>query len=384
VKRVVVLGSTGSIGESTLAVARAMPEEMRVVALACASSAGRLAAQAAEFRPEAIAVCDESAARRFASAVSGAGRLYAGEQGILDMIRDVPADIVVNGISGSAGLLPSLAALRAGKDLALANKESMVMAGPFLRAEAAAAARRILPVDSEHAALFGLLEGQDPSEIAELILTASGGALRALTDAELAHARLADALRHPTWKMGAKITVDCASMANKGLEVIEAHRLFSVETGRIKVLIHPESRVHSLLRTVDGTLHAQISTPDMRTPIQNALTYPAVKPGEVEWLDLAGSCLTFRPVDMRRYRMLALAYEAAERSPVHPIIFNAANEVAVAWFMKDAIPFMAIARVVEEALGMQWDFPCASVEGVLAADCEARRRVGPLMKRFCE
>jgi 1-deoxy-D-xylulose-5-phosphate reductoisomerase len=384
VKRIIVLGSTGSIGESTLAVAREMPEELRVVGLACRSQAARLAAQAAEFRPEAIALGEEEAARGMKPCVASTTRLYEGEQGTLDMIREVEADIVVNGISGAAGLLPSVAALRAGKDLALANKESMVMAGSFLRAEAEAAGRRILPVDSEHAALFGLLEGQNPSEVAELILTASGGALRGLSDKDLAHVRLADALRHPTWKMGAKITVDCASMANKGLEVIEAHGFFSIDMPRIKVLIHPESRVHSLLRTVDGTLHAQISTPDMRTPIQNALTYPALKRGKVEWLDLAGSCLTFQAVDMRRYRMLALAYQAAELSAFHPVIFNAANEVAVAWFMKDAIPFMAIAQVVEEALGMEWGSPCASIDGVLAVDREARRRVAPLLKRFCE
>jgi 1-deoxy-D-xylulose-5-phosphate reductoisomerase len=377
-----VLGSTGSIGESTLAVVRAMPGEFRIVAMCCARRWERLAAQAAEFGPEAVAIFQESAAARFEGECAAECRLYRGAGGILSMIEEVDAEIVVNGVSGAPGLLPSLAALRSGKDLALANKESMVMAGRIVLAEASAQGRNVIPVDSEHAALFSLLGSQDYTEVAELILTASGGAFRDLSVADLARVRFADALRHPTWKMGAKITVDSASMANKGLEVIEAHRLFGIDTKRIQVLVHPESLVHSLVRTIDGTLHAQISTPDMRIPIQNALTYPAVRPGAVDWLDLASRRLTFLPVDMCKFRMLSLAYGAAVRSAAHPIVFNAANEVAVASFMEDAVPFSAIAAVVEEALASGWTSSCDSIDEVLAVDAEARRRASDAMKGF--
>ena len=304
-------------------------------------------------------------------------RIYAGPRGVLDMLADIPADIVVNGISGAAGLLPSVAAMRAGSDLALANKETIVMAGRLVLDEAAAHSRRVLPVDSEHAALASLLSRVNPAEVAELGLTASGGALRDLPLSKLGRARLADVLRHPTWKMGRKITVDCATMANKGLEVIEAHLLFKVPTSRIKVLIHPQSQVHSLLRTVDGTLRAELSAPDMRIPIQNALTWPEVVPNPVPWLD--PSCLTFLPVDHKRYPMLDLAY-AASATAVHPIVFNAANEVAVSRFIEDAIPFTVISTVVEQVLSLEWAEPCDSLESVLAVDAEARRRTGELMK----
>jgi 1-deoxy-D-xylulose-5-phosphate reductoisomerase len=277
-------------------------------------------------------------------------------------------------------LLPSLAALRSGKDLALANKESLVMAGVLVQREALAQGRNVLPVDSEHAALFSMLQCQAADEVSELILTASGGAFRDLPFAELSRVRFADALRHPTWKMGAKITVDSATMANKGLEVIEAHRLFGIALSRIRVLIHPQSLVHSLVRTIDGTLHAELSTPDMRIPIQNALTFPAVRANEVSVLDLIGKGLTFLPVDPLKYRMLDLAYRAADLSAAHPIVYNAANEVAVAAFMEDAIPFTAISAVVEDVLEAVVGSEPSSVEGVLAIDAEARRRATEKMK----
>jgi 1-deoxy-D-xylulose-5-phosphate reductoisomerase len=235
-------------------------------------------------------------------------------------------------------------------------------------------------VDSEHAALFSMLQCQAADEVSELILTASGGAFRDLPFAELSRVRFADALRHPTWKMGAKITVDSATMANKGLEVIEAHRLFGIALSRIRVLIHPQSLVHSLVRTIDGTLHAELSTPDMRIPIQNALTFPAVRANEVSVLDLIGKGLTFLPVDPLKYRMLDLAYRAADLSAAHPIVYNAANEVAVAAFMEDAIPFTAISAVVEDVLEAVVGSEPSSVEGVLAIDAEARRRATEKMK----
>jgi 1-deoxy-D-xylulose-5-phosphate reductoisomerase len=370
-KRLLVLGSTGSIGESTLAVTRSLGDAFSVVALTCKRRRARLAEQAAEFRPGAVAVVDDG--RDFAVAGLPGLKVYRGSEGLLALVEETEADIAVNGIAGASGLLPSLAALRSGKDLALANKESLVMAGNLVQREAAAQGRKVLPVDSEHAALFSMLQCQAADEVSELILTASGGAFRDLPYTELSKVRFADALRHPTWKMGAKITVDSATMANKGLEVIEAHRLFGIALSRIRVLIHPQSLVHSLVRTVDGTLHAECSTPDMRIPIQNALTFPATRANEVDPLDLIGRSLTFLPVDPLKYRMLDLAYQAAGLSGAHPIVYNAANEVAVAAFMEDAIPFTAIAAVVEDVLEGSAGGEPATVEDVLAVDAQARR-----------
>jgi len=370
-KRLLVLGSTGSIGESTLAVARALPDELRVVGLGCARNGGLLAAQAREFGVEAAAVTDDAGTRASFPATT---RLYTGVQALRDMIQETRADIVVNGIGGAAGLMPSFQALQAGADLALANKESLVMAGTLLLAEASARARRVLPVDSEHAALWGLLAHRPIEEVADLIITASGGAFRDIPDAQLPHMRAADALRHPTWRMGRKITIDSASLANKGLEVIEVHRLFDIPLEHIKVVMHPESQVHAMIRTVDGTLHAQMSTPDMRIPIQNALTFPALRKSEVDWLDLAGRNLSFRPVSDARHPLLSLAYAAARQSSAHCIVYNAANEIAVELFMNDAIPFTAIAGIVEKTMSLEWDGSCDSLAEVLVVDADARRR----------
>ncbi len=376
-KKIIILGSTGSIGTSTLAVVRDMPEAFRVSAVSCSRNLEALGAQVREFGPEAQCVTDESAA----AALSGvkAPRLYSGARGMERMIEETEADIVVNGISGAAGLLPSLAALRSGKNLALANKESLVMAGPLLSAEAGRRGKMILPVDSEHAALWSILRGLESSDVSELILTASGGAFRDIPAEKLSKVTFADALNHPTWKMGPKITVDSSSMANKGLEVIEAHRLFGVGPDRIRVLIHPQSYVHAMVRTADGTLHAEASTPDMRVPIQNALTYPDIKKNGVDWLDLAGKSLAFHAIDFGRYPMLALAYRCLELSPAHPIVYNAANEVAVSAFMCGALGFSGIADLVERALSLDWGPPPASIEEVLAVDAAARVKARELI-----
>jgi 1-deoxy-D-xylulose-5-phosphate reductoisomerase len=372
VKKIIVLGSTGSIGESTLAVVRASPDEFRVRGISCAVNTQLLAAQAREFSPVSLGISAETAAVSF-STPPGA-RLYAGEAGITQLIEETEADIVLNGISGAAGLLPSFAAIRSGKTLALANKESLVMAGPLLLAEAARRGVPIIPVDSEHAALFSILHDVRADEIDELIITASGGAFRDLPASRLREVTLQDALKHPTWKMGPKITVDSSSMANKGLEIIEAHRLFGVSLDRIRVLIHLQSHVHSMVRTLDGTLHAEISTADMRIPIQNALTYPAVRRNGVERLDLAGRSLSFEPVDLEKYRMLALAYRAAESSPAHTIVYNAANEVAVSAFMRGALSFTGIPDAVERALSSGCGPSPNTVSDVLDIDRAARAK----------
>jgi 1-deoxy-D-xylulose-5-phosphate reductoisomerase len=375
-RRVVILGSTGSIGTAALEVARSLPDRLCVCGLACRDGADALLAQAAEFRPEAVAIGGTSPveAARFAGA-----RVYRGADGVLEMIRSTGADVVLNGISGAAGLPPSLAALEAGCDLALANKESMVLAGPLVLGEAARRGRRVLPVDSEHAALFSILAGLGAAEVAELLITASGGAFRDLPRERLAAVRFADALAHPTWRMGPKITVDSATLANKGLEVIEAHRLFGVPLDRIRVLVHRLSRVHAGVRTVDGTWHLEASTPDMRIPIQNALLYPEVVPGRVPWLDLAAGKLEFEPVDPERYPLLGLAYRAAAGASSLTVVYNAADEVAVEAFRRDAIPFLRIPAVVEEMLSLDWPSRADTLEEVLAVDREARRRAAEMV-----
>jgi 1-deoxy-D-xylulose-5-phosphate reductoisomerase len=370
-RRVVVAGSTGSIGTAALEVIRALPERLRVAGLSCHGGVERLAAQAAEFRPDAVAFAAPVPAddRRF-----GGARVYRGNDALLALIRDTDADVVLNGVSGAAGLAPSLAALEAGRILALANKESIVMAGPLVLAAAARRGLPVLPVDSEHAALFSILRGVRPGEVAELVITASGGAFRDLPRERLASVTFADALAHPTWRMGPKITVDSATLANKGLEVIEAHRLFGVPLERVKVLVHRDSRVHAAVRTVDGTLHLEASTPDMRIPIQNALTHPDTLATRVPWLDLAAGKLEFEPVDTARYPMLALAYRAAAGPAALPIVYNAANEAAVEAFRRDAIPFLRIPSLVEALLSLAWPARVDTVEEVLAVDREARSR----------
>jgi 1-deoxy-D-xylulose-5-phosphate reductoisomerase len=370
-RRVLVIGSTGSIGTAALEVARALPDRLRIAGLACRGSVDLLAAQAAEFRPDAVAIAGSGPADE---GCFGGARVHRGAAGLLDLIRGTGADVVLNGISGAAGLLPSLAALESGKDLALANKESIVMAGPLVLAEAARRGRLVLPVDSEHAALFSILRGLARDAVAELMITASGGAFRDLPLERLASVRFADALAHPTWRMGPKITVDSATLANKGLEVIEAHRLFGVPLDRVKVLVHRDSRVHAMVRTVDGTLHLEASTPDMRIPIQNALTHPDVLPGRVPWLDLTAGKLEFQPVDSRRYPLLDLAYRAAAGGPALPIVFNAADEAAVEAFRRDAIPFLRIPSIVEELLSLAWPERVETVDEVLGVDREARAR----------
>ncbi|HVO37634.1 MAG TPA: 1-deoxy-D-xylulose-5-phosphate reductoisomerase [Spirochaetia bacterium] len=375
-KRVIILGSTGSIGESALRVARDLPDDIRVVGLCCGGNTKRLAEQAAEFQPEAVAsVCGD-----LVGAEDLGPRAFCGKDAAVRLVEETEADIILNGISGSAGLRPSLAAVRRGRDLALANKESLVLAGSLLIGTARKAGARILPVDSEHAALSGLLEGQDPAGVAELILTASGGVVRDLPLEALCGVRFREALCHPTWKMGAAITVDSSTMANKGLEVIEAQRLFGVRLNAIHVLLHPQCIVHSLTRTADGTLHAELSTPDMRIPIQNALTGSPARSNGVDWLDLTGQSLTFDRVDPRRYPMLGLAYGAAEGSSADPVVFVAANEVARAAFMSDTITFTRIAEIVERALSRQWTLSGRCVEEILALDRDVRRTVQKELK----
>ncbi len=382
-KKVIVLGSTGSIGTNTLKVVEAFESEFDVVALGCRRRVSSLVRQVRKFSPRAVALTGtlDGDGERSLSKL-GDVRVYRGEEGLLDMIVETEADLVVNGISGSRGLLPSVKSLENKKNLALANKETVVMAGNLVSDLARRSGVLLLPVDSEHHAVFTLLHNRSKEEVREIILTASGGAFRNLSYEQLKHVRLEDAVTHPNWNMGAKITVDSATMANKGLEVIEAHYLFDFPVSAIKVLIHPQSYVHSLVRTTDGFLYAQISQPDMRLSIQDALTYPRLQRSCIEPFDLTDKSLSFEPVDPRKYRLLSLAYEAVERSGGYAIAYNAANEVAVEQFLSRGISFLEISSLVEDTLQDDWSASTKRIEEILQVDQEARLRAAEILKKM--
>lgn len=367
-KKVIVLGSTGSIGKNTLDVIKKYRDSFKVAGLSCHRQVAELYNQAEEFTPSAITVTDPGVE----PVGTFPGRIYKGESGLLDMITDLDADIVVNGISGAKGLLPSFRVIESGKDCALANKETIVMAGPLFLRQACRLQRRVIPVDSEHSGLFQLLQQLDRKRVSGIIITASGGAFRDLPLNKLHTVTVNDALRHPTWNMGKKITIDSATLGNKGLEVIEAHNLFSMPLGKINVVIHPQSLVHSLVKTIDGCLFAQVSEPDMRMPIHYALFYPEAAPSEFGALDLTGRDFSFYPVDQGKYRMLSLAYRAAEEGSAYPVVYNAANEIAVEAFILDKIPFTSIPQIVEQTLDRGWEKIVGSIEDILALDKAAR------------
>ncbi len=379
-KKIIVVGSTGSIGISTIDVIRKNPAWFEIVGLSCNSNWKKMVNQVEEFHPNSVAVSanigkDYSILREEIKKYVSVKKvnIFTGPNALIDMVKETNADIVVNGVAGSAGLFVSFWALMSGKDLALANKESIVMAGELLLDTARKQGRKILPVDSEHSAIFNLMRVIDKKNIDEIVLTASGGAFRDYTIEQLKNVTVADALRHPTWKMGKKITIDSASMANKGLEVIEANKLFSFSPEKLKVVIHPQSIVHSLVRTKDGMLYAQIGKPDMRLPIQNALTYPEIKDAGFSRLLLDNVTLEFRKIDYLKYRMLSLAYQVIEQGGVSPIVYNASNEVAVLLFMQEKINFIDIPKVVEQSLSKNWYKEALSIEDVMEIDLKARK-----------
>jgi 1-deoxy-D-xylulose-5-phosphate reductoisomerase len=374
-KRIVVLGSTGSIGTQTLEVANHLGRSFDVVGLSAylSSEMGRLCEQVREFKPRAVAVRDEKQARLIRGQ-TGLKRVWSGEEGLVRLAGMEPCDIVVNGISGAAGLAPTLAAIKAGKRLALANKESLVVAGevvmPLVRKHKA----ELIPVDSEHSAIFQCLKGEPTKSVKRLILTASGGPFRRVAGHRLRHMTPAHALKHPTWSMGRKITIDSATLMNKGLEIIEAHWLFGLDGGKIDVLIHPQSIIHSMVEFLDGAILAQASLPDMRLPIQYALTYPERMPSPVGICDLAGiKRLTFHPPNPRKFPCLRLAYEALRVGGTMPAVLNAANEVAVYAFLEERIGFHEIPRVIARALRKHRVVAHPGLEDILEADRWARR-----------
>jgi 1-deoxy-D-xylulose-5-phosphate reductoisomerase len=386
-RRVAVLGATGSIGRQTLEVAAAHPDRLRVVALAASASAAEVVAAARRHAVEAVALADPAAASAAEELLRrGDGRgaprpaVLAGPEGVCELAAWPTADVVVAAISGVAGLLPALAAVRAGRRVALANKEALVAAGPLLLRAAAASGAELVPVDSEHSAIWQALRGHDPSAVRRLVLTASGGPFRGRSRDEIEAAAPEAALRHPNWRMGPRITVDSATLMNKGFEVIEAHHLFGLpaEPGRIAVVVHPESIVHSLVEFVDGTLLGQFSLPDMRLPIQYALSHPerwGVEGLGARPLDLAGvGRLTFEEPDRAAFPCLDLAYAAAAAGGTAPAVLNAADEAAVARFLRGGLRFGDVPRLIASVVGEHRVMARPDIEDVLAADAWARRR----------
>jgi len=373
-KRVVLLGSTGSIGTSTIKVAEDLPDHIRLIGLAAGNNSELLLKQALRHRPEAISVCDPRKAQELEKTLGASTRVYAGEEGLLKLATLPAADIVLIAIVGTAGLQPALAAIRAGKDIAVASKEILVMAGEIVMQEARKNGVRVLAVDSEHSAIFQCLDGKPASSVRALWLTASGGPFRTTPKEEFANITVERALQHPSWVMGRKITIDSATLFNKGLEMIEARWLFDIEMARVRVVVHPQSVVHSMVEFVDGSMLAQLSTPDMCLPIQYALTYPARVGSQRVQTNLAQlGKLTFEEPDVRRFTALNLARKAGEIGGTLPAVLNAANEVAVSAFVEHHLNFPQISERVSRVMDRHTVIAHPSLEQILEADAWARQ-----------
>lgn len=367
-KNLVIIGSTGSIGCQTLDVVRAHPDRLRVVGLAARQNAKRLAQQVAEFRPEAAALVTDEALP-----LPAGTQMFRGRDGIIRLARWEGADGVVAAATGIDALWPMVEAIRAGKTVCFSAKEPLVAAGQVMCREAAQHAVRLIPIDSEMSAILQCLNGEDSHYLRRIWLTASGGPCRKMSHEEMAGVTVEQALNHPTWEMGSKVTIDSATLMNKGLEVIEAHQLFGVPIDNIEVLIHPQSMIHSMVEFADGSVIAQLGCPDMRVPIQYALLHPERPDNSFTQFDpLRIGVLEFEPPDERRFPCLALAYRAARQGGIAPAVLNAANEVANVAFRGGAITLTDIPRLVEGALDAIPPQEAGSLEAVLEADCRAR------------
>ncbi|WP_367614467.1 1-deoxy-D-xylulose-5-phosphate reductoisomerase [Teichococcus coralli] len=374
-RRLTILGSTGSVGRSTVALLDATPEgSFAVAALVAGRDADALAEQALRLRPDIAVLADEAAAPRLRDRLAGSGIAWACGRDAVLAAAAMPADWTMAAIVGAAGLEPTLAALRNGGTLALANKESLVCAGELVMRAVREAGATLLPVDSEHNAIFQTLDARDPAAVEQIVLTASGGPFREMPLERMARVTPEEAVRHPVWSMGAKISVDSATMMNKGLELIEAARLFPVPEPRIGVLVHPQSAVHGMVQYADGSLLAQLGTPDMRTPIAHALAWPRRMSVDLPRLDLAALArLEFHAPDMNRFPALRLAREALRAGAGATTILNAANEVAVGLFLQRRLGFLDIAAVVEETLAALGAPDVPDLAAVLALDGAARQ-----------
>jgi 1-deoxy-D-xylulose-5-phosphate reductoisomerase len=377
-KGISILGSTGSIGTNTLRVVERFPDRFRIVGLALGRKLDRVREQIARFRPEVVSVASEEDAATLRSEFEGVSVL-SGSEGMFAVATHPDASFVMSATVGAVGLLPTLAAIDAGKTVGLANKETLVMAGELMIGAVRASGAELLPVDSEHNAIHQCLDGRD-HPVKRIWLTASGGPFRTAGREEMRQATPASALNHPTWKMGPKITIDSATMMNKGLEIIEAHWLFGMSGDRVRVVVHPQSTIHSMVEFEDGSLVAQLGVTDMRLPIQYALTYPERLESGLPPLDL-GSPLTldFHPPDLQRFPCLALAYRALELGGTAPAALNAANEVAVAAFLDERIGFLSIADILAETLSRHVPSPALELGAVLEADRWAREEAERLV-----
>jgi 1-deoxy-D-xylulose-5-phosphate reductoisomerase len=375
VKRIALLGSTGSIGASTLDLVRRFPDRFRIHSLVAGRNLELLARQAREFRPACVAIRDEAAVPELRKLLGRRVEVLAGSRGAAAAACAKEVDVVLAAIVGAAGLLPTLRAVEAGKEIALANKEVLVMAGELFVAAAKRKGVRLLPVDSEHSAIFQCLQGNHHDEVDKIILTASGGPFLRTPLKELGSVTVEQALKHPNWKMGRKITIDSATMMNKGLEVVEAHWEFDVPPERIEVVIHPQSVVHSMVRYQDGAVIAQLGVPDMRIPIAYALSYPHRLEGPWERLELTQHPeLNFLPVEERRFPALRLAYQALRAGGTMPAVLNAANEVAVAAFLEGRIGFRRIHRIITKTMECHAPKRVRAVEEILEVDRWAREK----------
>ena len=371
-KKIAVLGSTGSIGTQTLEVVRAQ-KDIEVTALAAGSNITRLEEQIREFHPEIVCVWEEERAKELALAVKDMPvKVVYGMEGLIEAAVDTEAEIVVTAIVGMIGIRPTIAAMEAGKDIALANKETLVTAGHIIMPLAKEKGVKILPVDSEHSAIFQSLNGEDKKAVHKILLTASGGPFRGKTREELKMVRLEDALKHPNWSMGRKITIDSSTMVNKGLEVMEAHWLFDVSMDQVQVVVQPQSVIHSMVQFDDGAVIAQLGTPDMKLPIQYALYYPERRFLAGERLDFWSiGQITFEKADMENFPGLALAYEAGRIGGTMPTVFNAANERAVAKFLNREISYLTITDMIEGAMKGHTVKENPSVDEILEAEASA-------------
>jgi 1-deoxy-D-xylulose-5-phosphate reductoisomerase len=377
-KKIAILGSTGSIGRSALQVVEQFPDRLQVVALAAGRNIDLLAEQIHRFRPRLAAVLDLQLAKDLTDRLQPGieVEVVAGSQGYQQVASCAEAEMILSSMVGAAGLIPTLRAIRAGKDVALANKETLVMAGALVMEEVRRSQVELLPVDSEHNAIFQSLKGHRREDLKRILLTASGGPFLNMPKEQLESVTPTQALAHPNWSMGPKITIDSATLMNKGLEVIEAKWLFDVPVGKIDVHVHPQSIVHSMVEYVDGSVIAQMGIPDMRVPIAYALAYPERLTLDLPRLDLfTVQTLTFQEPDLNRFPCLKLAFAACKAGGTMPAVLNAANEVAVQAFLDNRIPFSGISRLVNQAMEEHALDPAAELEAILEADAWARRRI---------
>jgi 1-deoxy-D-xylulose-5-phosphate reductoisomerase len=381
VKAISLLGSTGSIGTQTLDIVAQHPDEFRIVGLAAGRNVALLAQQIRQFRPAIVALCESELLPDLQAAIADIDpqpTLLADEAGVIEVARWSTADVVVTGIVGCAGLLPTIAAIEAGKDIALANKETLIAGAPVVLPLVQKHGVKLLPADSEHSAIFQCLQGVPDGGLRRILLTASGGAFRDLPVDKLAHVTVADALKHPNWSMGRKITIDSATLMNKGLEVIEAHYLFGADYDQIAIVIHPQSIIHSLIELQDTSVLAQLGWADMRLPLLYALSYPERLATRWEPLDLVkAGTLTFREPDHQKYPCMQLAYAAGRAGGCMPAVLNAANEQAVALFLDEKIQFLDIPRLIEQVCDRYQSHNRSnpSLEDILAADRWARQEI---------